>query len=299
MTDRPEVKFISDCGDSSPIEREALIRRSGLLVERHRGSSRRSIYAKIFLDSDYHTLVINLKGTFLSHQVAKDGWHVTPPQSLVYASSPAQMLAHIARGDHERLLLVWHHSESAGLSRWITEMIRERGLGNPYISPILPQHRATVELVVRACSNAGPSSEPVILGCAHELLAVVMTADHDFCCLATIPPEVPDSVAELLRQVKENPVKPWSLKDASALAGYSPFHLSRTFKALVGYGFPEFVDRSRAELAIKQLGGTDDSLDEVATATGFGSTHALRESIKEYLGLLPSELRALPQDFLF
>jgi hypothetical protein len=33
-------------------------------------------------------------------------------------------------------------------------------------------------------------------------------------------------------------------------------------------------------------------LDCVAQACGFGTTQGLRESIKEYLGLVPSELRS-------
>ena len=39
---------------------------------------------------------------------------------------------------------------------------------------------------------------------------------------------------------------------------------------------------------------TDNAVDVVASSCGFGTTQGLRESVKEYLGLVPSELRAIP-----
>jgi AraC-like DNA-binding protein len=94
--------------------------------------------------------------------------------------------------------------------------------------------------------------------------------------------------------VRENPALPWPLKDAADMAGYSPFHFSRVFKGLVGYGFHEYVDRCRTECAVELLVTTDMPVDLVASTCGFGTTQGLRESVKEYLGLVPSELRAVP-----
>ena len=83
------------------------------------------------------------------------------------------------------------------------------------------------------------------------------------------------------------------------MAGYSPFHFSRVCKQLVGYGFHEYVDRCRTECAIDMLVSTDSAVDLVASTCGFGTTQGLRESVKEYLGLVPSELRSMPEAFTF
>jgi transcriptional regulator GlxA family with amidase domain len=61
-------------------------------------------------------------------------------------------------------------------------------------------------------------------------------------------------------------------------------------------GFHEFVDRTRTEYAVHLLTSTDHAIDVVATEAGFGTTQGLRESVKEYLGLVPSELRSTPED---
>ena len=114
--------------------------------------------------------------------------------------------------------------------------------------------------------------------------------------LAEIPPSVTGSLASLLEQVKADPSRPWSLKDAANEAAYSAFHLSRIFRTFANYGFPELVDRCRTERAVKLLLETDQSVDEISNECGYGSTQALRNSCREYLGLLPSELKSTREE---
>jgi transcriptional regulator GlxA family with amidase domain len=45
---------------------------------------------------------------------------------------------------------------------------------------------------------------------------------------------------------------------------------------------------------VKLLATSERPVESVAQAAGFGTTQGLRESIKEYLGLVPSELRSGP-----
>jgi AraC family transcriptional regulator len=113
--------------------------------------------------------------------------------------------------------------------------------------------------------------------------------------LAAVPLDLPDTIRDLVAKVRASPSLAWPLKDAADMAGYSPFHFSRVFKNLVGYGFHEYVDRSRTECAVEMLCTTDNAVDVVASSCGFGTTQGLRESVKEYLGLVPSELRSIPE----
>jgi transcriptional regulator GlxA family with amidase domain len=54
------------------------------------------------------------------------------------------------------------------------------------------------------------------------------------------------------------------------------------------------VDRCRTECAVELLCSSDSAVDLVASSCGFGTTQGLRESVKEYLGLVPSEIRSFP-----
>lgn len=111
--------------------------------------------------------------------------------------------------------------------------------------------------------------------------------------LATVPAQISGSLRTMLEQVVADPAGNWSLHRAAEVAAYSPFHLSRTFRSLSPYGFPEFVERLRCELATRALLGANRPLEDVAAATGFGSVSAMRAATREYTGFLPSELRGV------
>ena len=83
-------------------------------------------------------------------------------------------------------------------------------------------------------------------------------------------------------------VDPGHIRDAE-------FQDVRVFKQMVGYGFHEYVDRCRTELAVNLLVSSNIAVDNVATNAGFGTTQGLRESVRDYLGLVPSEFRSLPE----
>lgn len=104
------------------------------------------------------------------------------------------------------------------------------------------------------------------------------------------PSAEPTAFSDLLQSLEQAPTKTWHLQDAADAAGYSPFHFSRTFKQVVGCGFHEYLDRLRTELALEQL-CAGVAVSEAATSAGFSSTRSLRESLKDYLGLMPSDLR--------
>lgn len=100
-----------------------------------------------------------------------------------------------------------------------------------------------------------------------------------------------EQIGDLVSAIKAAPQRPWNLTDASALAGYSPFHLSRIFRHIAKMGFPEFVDRCRVEVMMKVLLETNTPLTTVAEQCGFGTPQAMRNACRSYAGFLPSELR--------
>ena len=100
-----------------------------------------------------------------------------------------------------------------------------------------------------------------------------------------------DPIEDLITAIKTKPQQNWNLTDAAKLAGYSPFHLSRVFRAVANMGFPEFVDRCRTELAIDKLLTSNDQLNLISEQCGFGTPQAMRNACREYTGFLPSEFR--------
>lgn len=71
----------------------------------------------------------------------------------------------------------------------------------------------------------------------------------------------------------------------------SPRHFSRVFLRETGTTPARFVERLRVESASRRLEESDDTLDQIATACGFGSADSMRRVFVRVLGHTPSELR--------
>jgi len=112
--------------------------------------------------------------------------------------------------------------------------------------------------------------------------------------LAALPLDLPETIKELIVKVRKNPAAPWPLKDAADMAGYSPFHFSRVFKSLVGYGFHEFVDRSRNRVRVENAGNDGERGGPRGFDLRLWHHAGLRESVKEYLGLVPANSAPSP-----
>lgn len=136
---------------------------------------------------------------------------------------------------------------------------------------------------------ADPLTDLRLIGMLLTQIAEVLESKRTL-LLRPPPTAEPNAFTELLHELERSPSRTWHLQEAADAAGYSPFHFSRTFKQVVGCGFHEYLDRLRTERALKQL-CTGVPITEAAIEAGFSSTRSLRESLKDYLGLMPSDLQ--------
>jgi AraC family transcriptional regulator of adaptative response/methylated-DNA-[protein]-cysteine methyltransferase len=105
----------------------------------------------------------------------------------------------------------------------------------------------------------------------------------------------PDAVVERVRLVAEyiatHMDEPLTLDHLADFAGMSPFHLQRTFKALVGVSPKEYHAAKRLE-AFKSGLRTGDSVLGALLEAGYGSTSRIYELVDGGLGMTPSVYRA-------
>lgn len=175
------------------------------------------------------------------------------------------------------------------LNAWIEgtpDSLHITSIPSSQVLPDLPK------LVDDACARPFPRADFDLLSVILATVPVLTTTPSRI-AIAPQPANLPETVVGLVAQVRSEPAKSWSLTEASTVAGYSSFHFSRMFKQLVGCGFHEFVDRCRTEVALELLTKNNRSLGSVAAEAGFPSLRAMRESIRDYLGLTVGELRGL------
>jgi AraC family transcriptional regulator of adaptative response/methylated-DNA-[protein]-cysteine methyltransferase len=98
-------------------------------------------------------------------------------------------------------------------------------------------------------------------------------------------------VHELARQIEANPEQPFRLTQLARRAGYSPFHLQRNFKAIIGSTPKEYQTAARLR-TLKQELRKDAPVADAIYQAGFGSGSRVYEKADGQLGMTPSEYRS-------
>lgn len=293
----PHVDLNFDCGTTATaLKRSDVPGMNYIRLENLGGTVTRTATGYLVVPSGMCALCINLKGTLITRSGAGARLVLVPPRSITFIRG-TRLMIQAARGEHQSQLLSWEGRVTPLLENWISTRVNRGSNTNPRsiaCRPIDPHFRATVARFEDAASRPTDSMEPLMVSVIYEFVARLMIGS-DQVQLAAVPAELPETIRDLVSRVRQNPALGWPLRDAADAAGYSPFHFSRVFKNLVGYGFHEYVDRCRTECAVELLCTTDQAVDQVASTCGFGTTQGLRESVKEYLGLVPSELRSIPE----
>jgi AraC family transcriptional regulator, regulatory protein of adaptative response / methylated-DNA-[protein]-cysteine methyltransferase len=98
-------------------------------------------------------------------------------------------------------------------------------------------------------------------------------------------------VHELARRIDANPEQPFRLAELAKRAGYSPFHLQRNFKAVIGSTPKEYQTAARLRTLKTEL-RRDTAVSDAIYQAGFGSGSRVYEKADGQLGMTPSEYRS-------
>ncbi len=110
------------------------------------------------------------------------------------------------------------------------------------------------------------------------------------------PVQAADSpFSDLLDWARNHLNEPLDIPRLADQAGVSVRTLSRRFHTLTGLSPGNWVQRERVQYARNLLEQTDHSIEQVATATGFGSADALRHHFRLRVGTSPRQYRSLFQ----
>lgn len=100
-----------------------------------------------------------------------------------------------------------------------------------------------------------------------------------------------DGLREAQRHVVEHPGSDCSVAALARRAAMSERHFTRCFTAEVGVTPARYVERVRVDTARRLLEDTDDGVDAVARACGFGTAETMRRSFGRLLRTNPTEYR--------
>lgn len=101
-----------------------------------------------------------------------------------------------------------------------------------------------------------------------------------------------EPLRELQAWIAEHPEADLSVAALAARVGMSPRNFARVFAREVGATPARFVEEVRVEAARRLLEESDDGVDAVAAATGFGTAETLRRAFLRVVGVGPAAYRS-------
>jgi len=100
-----------------------------------------------------------------------------------------------------------------------------------------------------------------------------------------------NGLREAQRHVVEHPDRDCSIAALSDVAAMSARNFARCFTAQVGVTPARYVEQVRVETARRLLEDTDEGVEAVATAAGFGTSETMRRAFVRLMRTSPSEYR--------
>lgn len=244
----------------------------------------------------HELMLFNQRGSLLVRRSDDSGWEVIPAGSIAMITSGSRVEGVLTRGSHSTFWVQWTHDCSQLLTQWLEEkrLSPKNTEAASVVCSNAPENRSIAQELTQVVAGTMPVVEPR-LQAGLQMLAVSAVMSPKTMVLTPVPGDLATGLNNLVNAVHADPVQDWSLKQAALVAGYSQFHLSRTFRVELGYGLPEFVERCRVEMALRQIHSGNRDLNDVAVACGFSTPSAFREALKKIVGVLPSELRRFSQ----
>ena len=101
-----------------------------------------------------------------------------------------------------------------------------------------------------------------------------------------------DEVRSLQQWIADHPGADCSVEALAARVAMSPRHLARVFADGVGITPARYVEQVRLEVARRRLEESNQPVEQVAAACGFGTAETMRRTFVRHLGVAPAAYRS-------
>ncbi|MBY0503291.1 MAG: AraC family transcriptional regulator [Bryobacteraceae bacterium] len=150
----------------------------------------------------------------------------------------------------------------------------------------IPECAGIYEEIFTLIQTGAPESAPLLHAAVAKLLARI-------CCARTdLDPAMPAPVRRAVERMRLFYFEPHTVEGLASLAGMSPSHFSRVFRATFGTSPIDWLRRERISQAKRRLGDTADPIQWIAQAVGYRDRFFFSKDFKKLTGFTPTEFRA-------
>lgn len=157
-----------------------------------------------------------------------------------------------------------------------------------------PELRSLIDLLLADVAAARPGSVATRRALLDLILVQVLRQWHER-DTATGGPEVAHpGIAAALREIHENPHRPWTVGRLSEVAGMPRTAFSRLFTTEVGRPPMSYLTGWRLGHAARLLRETDAALANIAPKVGYSTEFAFSAAFRREYGVSPGRFRSAP-----
>ncbi|MCS7475841.1 AraC family transcriptional regulator [Umezawaea endophytica] len=157
-----------------------------------------------------------------------------------------------------------------------------------------PEMRALVELLRADVSGPRMGTGATLPAILDLILVTVLRLWHERHGTAGWPDTDDPAIAAVLRQIHDDPRRPWTVARLSEVAGLPRTAFTRRFTAVVGRPPMSYLIGWRLSSGARLLRETDATLATIARQVGYSTEFAFSAAFRREYGVSPSRFRLSP-----
>lgn len=142
--------------------------------------------------------------------------------------------------------------------------------------------------LLEGCAAEERPSEAACSQLLHRLLCLLLLGEGERASGGG------DYIAQAIRYMNRHLFEPIGVQQVAEAVRLSPSHFSRQFKARTGYSPYEYIVLRRIDRAKYLLTSTEQTVSEIAYATGYNSEENFIHSFQKHVGISPGLFRKYP-----
>ena len=163
-----------------------------------------------------------------------------------------------------------------------------RGGRHVFAPPAVPEIARLLDGLLSGCAPDERPSEAARSQLIHRLLCLLLLDEHG------TAPDRSDRIAQAIRYMHRHLHEALTVQEVAAAVNLSQSHFSRALKARTGYSPYEYIVLRRIDKAKYLLTSTQQTVSEVAYASGYNSEENFIHSFQKHVGIPPGLFRKYP-----
>lgn len=238
----------------------------------------------------FHELYVLLSGRrryFVEHTI----YDVEPGDLVLIPKTCLHRTTGSGRAGYERYVLNFSEENHGG---FITLVGREAFDGLLHSgclqlpSAAAKQVQRDMEQILRLSSQPPEQAKALLTHLVQDVLLIALCQGKR---KQPFHGESADKVQAVARYISEHYDRELTLREAAGMAYMEATWFSKRFKALTGFGFHEYLTRTRLLAAETLLRETDLSIGEIAERCGFSSSNYFGDVFRRWKGVSPTAWR--------